>query len=104
VFIVYFISRIYPSGEIPKAHLILYNVVDVVVILLLALILLSSIGIIISEPNRNNFAQTWNTVIGKVVCIVLAVMLLAQVHMVFEGRRLINMIRKNHRSELFESI
>jgi len=102
--VLYFIKRVYPAGEIPRFYLIIYNIVDVIVIIFILICILGTIGILITNLSAENFKRTWSTIIGKFVYLALGIVLLTQLYIVIEGRSLIKLIRRNRRAELLESI
>ena len=101
---IYLLTRVYPAEEIPRVYLIIYNIADIIAILILILFVLGTIGILLSDSYRVGMSNSWTTLIGKIIIIAIVVMLVTQLHLVFEGRRLIRLIRRNYKAALMESI
>ncbi len=101
---IHFIRRYYPSDEIPRGQRILQGTVTIVVGVILLLILLGIVGIYISEDLNTGFIKSLKDPIVLSTFCSLALVLLSQVHILFEGNWLRRTITKNFRNSLIDSL
>src|SRR3954469_7991008 len=101
---IHFIRRYYPSYDVPRGQRILQGTITVIVCLILLLILLGILGIYFNEELNGGFIQSLKNpiVLGTFSSVTLVI--LCQVHILFEGNWLRRIITKNFRNSLIDSL
>jgi hypothetical protein len=102
-FIIYFLKRYYPAGEIPRINRVIFKIIALLVIILLALLLLTFTVSAFSEEQRTSFKAFFLNVYAKIFASSLVVVVVTQIHMVFAGKRLVDKIQNNYHNSLLNN-
>jgi hypothetical protein len=101
---IHLIRRYYPSYDVPRGQRILQGTITVIVCLILLLILLGIVGIFINQELNRGFIQNLKDPIVLSTFSSLTLVILCQVHILFEGHWLRRTITKNFRNSLIDSL